>query len=314
MKRTVIVNPNSGSVSPEVLDALRTAFASDSDGDVQETESADDVATYTRQAVEAGADQIVIVGGDGTVGAMFHHAAELPQGPTFAVLPGGTGNDFARGLPIALDMQQAIETVLRGETCDIDRVRVDVGGDTVRRFVHMAIGGFDSRSREQLEARFKACWGIFGHVAAAAEGMATITVHETTAQFETLDGNTEEIKTDATAIVIANSRYMSAGVEIAPQAELDDGLVDVIICKAGTTAELAMLGSMIAAGAHADSELIEYRQARRVTIQTEPPMPFHIDDHFVTESAVTFTVEPQAVRITHDPALRQRFRKEPQGS
>jgi diacylglycerol kinase (ATP) len=108
-------------------------------------------------------------------------------------------------------------------------------------------------------------------------------------------------------IVVSNGRYVASGIPVAPQAVLDDGLLDVMIAPATTLPQLAMLVPAVLLGRHADSDLLLFRKVTRVEIECDPPMAFNVDGELMGEGTARFEVVPRALRMIVGPAEEGTF-------
>jgi diacylglycerol kinase (ATP) len=98
-------------------------------------------------------------------------------------------------------------------------------------------------------------------------------------------------------VTVANARYAAKGIPIAPDADPDDGLLDVVIVSAAALPELATLVPQILLGKHLDNELITYRRAKKVAIHSEPGMWFNVDGELVGNEPSMFEAVPQALKV-----------------
>lgn len=126
--------------------------------------------------------------------------------------------------------------------------------------------------------------------------MATLpelTAYETALEWE--DGSVERL--EALNVVVANGRTVGAGVRVAPEADPEDGLLDVVIVRPGSTLALAGLGARLAAGNVLGSDLVVHRRARRLALRSRPGMPFNADGDLLPPGDLRFTALPRALRF-----------------
>ena len=169
-----------------------------------------------REAVEAAqaGDVPVVMSGDGLIGQVGGALAGSPA--SLGVIPGGRGNDFARVVGIPDDVGQAVATLADGSPRP-----VDVGEVNGRRFLCIASCGFDSdANRIANESRIK------GRLVYAYAALRALLAWKPARFTLTLDGERTEFR--GYAVAAANSRAYGGGMFIAPDAELDDGLLDVV--------------------------------------------------------------------------------------
>lgn len=290
VKTCVILNPSAGSA--ETFQAVED-FSAEADTVVRQTQKSGDAQQFATQAIEQGAELVLAGGGDGTIGevvnGMFHHSRRVPLG----ILPLGTGNDFARALEMPLGISEAIQVIRQGVTRPVDLIRIHNNHQTLRYFVNVAVSGFTEDAKDRVEARFKNNWGLLGYVMAAMEALPEVTPYHVRL---TLD-NDEPREYDASIVVVANSRFMSGGMNIVPIATCDDGLCDVLIFTATSAMSLGLLAPFVLAGDHLDSDLVQHFRARSLTIEAEPRLPFHVDDEYLLHTKLDFEVLPGALEV-----------------
>ena len=178
-----------------------------------------------------------------------------------------------------------------GRTRAVDVVRVT--SDATRYFINVSAGGFSGLVDEKLTSEMKQAWGPLAYLRSAVEALPDLTDYHT---FITFDDETQhEIKTYN--IVVANARYVAGGIPIAPEAEIDDGLVDVLIVPLASVPQLALLVPKILLGQHMQDERIVVHRARKVRVDSRPKMWFNADGELVGNEPSTFEVLPKALTV-----------------
>lgn len=236
-------------------------------------------------AAASGADLVVAAGGDGTLG----EAAEGLAGGRAAlgVLPAGTGNDFARTLGIPRDPVAALGIIRRGE-----RRVVDLAMIGPRLFLNVAGVGFDAEVTRAYHAGRKYGSPALTYVIYALKTLYTFPPVEMA--FSTDEGS---FRQKALFAVLGNARYYAGGMAIAPRAELDDGLLDLMVAGDLTPAETLRALPGVFRGAHLDHPKCSYRRVRRVTIDAYRPVPVMADGEVIGTTPVTASVLPGALEV-----------------
>lgn len=242
-----------------------------------------------REAARAGAELIVSAGGDGTLNEVVNGIATEHCGTALGIVPLGTGNDFARTLGLPGDVETAVEIIRAGQTRDVDLVRVT--SDRVRYFLNVSSGGFSGVVDEKLTPEMKQTWGPLAYLRSAAAAFSELRGYTTTVALDDTPG----WETDLYNVVIANGRYVAGGVPIAPEAKIDDGLLDVVLIPERGPAELAIVAAQILLGRHLGSDAVIFRRAQKVAITSRPGMWFNVDGEMIGNEPAVFELLPKAL-------------------
>lgn len=293
MKTWVIINPNAGSV--EGMAELKASLEQLPGTEIRATEHEGHAEELARQAVEEGIDLVVAAGGDGTLNEVVNGLATDFDRAHLGLLPLGTGNDFARSINVPADLEQAVALLREGRRQRIDVARAILGGKS-RWFLNMAAGGFSGVVSEKA-TEAKELWGPLAYMRGALDALPELT----TFKASLLLNGAERLDLDTWNIVISNGRYVAAGIPVAPQAEVDDGLLEVMIVPATTIPNLALLVPQVLLGQHLKNDLILFRRVTRIEIESTPPMAFNVDGELVGEESAIFEVHPRALEMIVGP-------------
>ncbi|HXV53561.1 MAG TPA: diacylglycerol kinase family protein [Solirubrobacterales bacterium] len=238
------------------------------------------------EAAVAAADGMtpVVISGDGLIGQIG--GALAGTGATMGVIPGGRGNDFARVLGIPDDPAGAVAALAGGASREID-----VGEVNGRRFLCIASCGFDSdANRIANEARF-----IRGQLVYAYAALRALIAWKPATFTITLDGRRRDLV--GYSVAAANSRAYGGGMFIAPDAELDDGLLDVVTtAKVGKLRFLVNLPKVFS-GKHVENPEVSVSRAAEVLIEADRPFAVYADGEHLADLPATVRVLPRALRV-----------------
>jgi diacylglycerol kinase (ATP) len=287
-KTRIILNPTAGSVTD--LTAL-IAKLDPLAGDVKVTAKRGAAERYAREAVGDGFELIVAAGGDGTLNEVVNGVADKPGQAAIALLPLGTGNDFGRTLGIPPDVDSCLEMIRAGKTDAVDLVRVT--SDRVRYFVNVSAAGFSGMVNEKMTPEIKENWGPLAYVRGAAAALSDLRAYRTNISLD----NDECLSVSVYNVVIANGRYVAGGTQIAPEALIDDGLLDVILIPETSAGQLALLIPQILMGSHLSSESVVFRRAAKIGVNSRPGMWFNVDGELVGNEPAVFEVLPRALQF-----------------
>lgn len=280
----VIYNPTSGRGQGAILqkqaqERLGSAF------EFIPTRKAGDARALAAEAAKTH-KVVAALGGDGTVGDVARGIYGTDA--VLGILPTGTGNDFARNLGLKLDLNEACATLLGGVTR-----RVDVGLINDTPFINNCGTGFDAQVMHTMNTSIRFTRGP------AAFNLAIMKTLATYKPFAlTLEADGQELMNEKAYMVsVLNGPVYAAGMMAAPQAEMDDGLMDVMVIRALPKAQLVSLIVKVRAGTHTDHPAIRLFQTRKLTIKTIPPQPLNIDGDLSGLTPATITVQSRALRV-----------------
>jgi diacylglycerol kinase (ATP) len=285
----VILNPSAGSVAD--LDDVVTRIRRLRGVEIRLTNKPESAARSAKAALRKGCPLIVAAGGDGTLNEVINGIGENLGDAAVGLIPLGTGNDFARTIGVPADIEEAIDLLRAGDTRPVDLVRVT--SDEVRYFVNVSAGGFSGLVDEKLTAEMKKTWGPLAYLRSAAAALPELRAYETTLAFD----NAQSLRIELYNVVVANGRYVAGGTLIAPEASIDDGLLDIVLIPKRPAPELAMLAAQVAMGTHLSSDTIVFRRAAKVTVNSKPGMWFNVDGELVGNEPARFEILPRALRF-----------------
>ncbi len=290
----LIVNPYSGPAARRLPRAARLAFAtrvlqSSNLAHVRaiETHSASDGVDAARRAVADGVARVVVWGGDGTVNAV---AAELAGSATaLAIVPGGSGNGFARELGVPLRIEAALRFALEGSVRSID-----LGLVNGRPFVNVAGIGLDAAIAHRYDQTAGRRRGLRAYVRAC---VAEVGVHTPT-QVSIRVGDAVWFTGAAALVAVANGRQYGHRALIAPGAALDDGELDVVMVPDITRARALRHGWRLFTGTLPSVPGVRNTRGRELTVEAAAPSLLHRDGEVERViGPLHFTVRPRALHV-----------------
>ena len=289
MRTWIIVNPKAGSVDEQT--ALGETLGRLPDTEVHHTERAGHAEELARDAVRQGVEQVVAAGGDGTLNEVVNGLSEDFGRARLGLLPLGTGNDFARSIQVPDDLEGALAVLQAGRTRRVDVARATLRSGS-RYFINMSAGGFSGLVSEKADGA-KDLWGPLAYMRAAVEALPELRTFKAAIRLS----GAEELDLETYNLVVSNGRFVAGGIPAAPQAELDDGLLDLMIVPATTGPKLALLVPQVLLGRHLGSDLLIFRKATRIEIESDPPMAFNLDGELLDEAPSSFEVLPRALEV-----------------
>ncbi|OLC21758.1 MAG: hypothetical protein AUH33_01105 [Chloroflexi bacterium 13_1_40CM_68_21] len=282
-----IVNPRAGNGAGERV-ARRIAADFRKHGvrlDVVRTPAPDEAARLAREAAADGYRVIVAAGGDGTANEVANGI--VGSAAMLALYPIGSANDFAR----ALGYPRRTRDVPRFFR-EARRRAIDVGEVNGRVFVNAAGVGIDGHVAERVAATSRVAGQTLGYFVGALVGIAT---YRPRPMRVLVDG---ELRSGPfLTVVAANGTHFGSGMHVAPQASLDDGLLDVVL--AGDLSRWSSLSALakLYRGTHVDGRMIVMKQARVVEIELERPLAVELDGEVTRLSRLSIRVRPRALEV-----------------
>jgi diacylglycerol kinase (ATP) len=317
-KTVIIVNPKSaggtaGKRWPETADTIGRIFPFD-----EAMTTAPGVATVlTRRALAEGAERVIALGGDGTInevvnGFFDENGQPISTQAQFGIIPFGTGGDFRRTLNIPMDIAGAAKVIAAGQS-----KAVDVGKLTYtthkritasRMFINIAsfgVSGVVDRMVNESSKRF----GRLSFFIASTKATMSYKNQRVSMVFDDDESN-PTIATVST-VAVANGQYFGGAMQVAPNAEVDDGQFDVVCMGDFGIRDLLMSGSRLYKGTHLTMDKVSSRRARIVAAETVEPgsiVEIDLDGENVGTLPARFEMRAGVLQILvpsteRDPAL-----------
>jgi diacylglycerol kinase (ATP) len=301
----VIVNPQAGRghgarLSPLIREALDDLAA---DYELVHTQGPRDAIGIAQRAIEDGFDTVVAVGGDGTshevVNGIMAHANGAAVG-TLGFIPAGSGNDFAVMAGTPTDVRQACAQVIAGHTRLVDVGHLTIDGH-IERFFDNAVGiGFDGLVVMETR-RYRSLRGKALYVPVVLKTILS-TMQPFHATITTEAGTFE--RTVAMAVA-CNGPREGGGFYVAPDARMDDGLLDLTLVDWMSRLRMFSMVPRFLKGTHVGDARVSIRRARRIELRSGDPLHLHVDGEIVSGPAheVMIRVAPSALRVIAPASL-----------
>jgi len=307
----VIVNPASaggatGMAWPRLASDLRAHFGA---FNCAFTERAGDASVIAGREAGAGRSLIIACGGDGTISEVANGILESGADAELGILPSGTGGDLRRTLDIPERGADACAALSRGRSVRVDAGRVEfqdqAGGRARRYFLNVAscgMGGEVIRRVEENSAGWLASASRRVGGGRAAYALASL---QAAVSFDRpvlrlrLDGGAE-FRLAVTNLCVANARYFGGGMKIAPEAKLDDGLLDVVAVGDLDTLRILTNVYRLYLGTHLGMREVRHARARRIEVSADKPgehVLIEIDGELSGALPATFEIIPRALRV-----------------
>jgi diacylglycerol kinase (ATP) len=244
-----------------------------------------DLVRIAAESSRAAYDRVVVCGGDGTVNLAVRDF-ELTRG-TLALIPTGSGDDFARVCGIPRDIRGACDNVIDGQVRE-----VDVALANGLRYLGVAGLGFDSEVAEFANNRVGFLRGSAVYLYAILRVLPRFTPHAV--RIRTERGVRDE---QIMFAAVGNSSQYGGGIRITPEARLDDGLLDVCIVHRTTRGQLLKTLPKAYTGAHVKSPFVEMGRGPEFHFASERPLAVYADGEPLTQTPVSFAIARERLRV-----------------
>jgi lipid kinase YegS len=246
-----------------------------------------------RFAAEPGeADLLIAAGGDGTLNEVIHGLMDLSKAarPALGVVPLGTANDFATGCGIPRDPEEALALCLEGQA-----VPIDIGKANEHWFLNVASGGFGAEVTATTPPELKRLLGPAAYTVMGA--ILAMNVHHYHGKLILPD---REITGSGPVAIVGNGRQTGGGVQVAPRARIDDGLLDVLVVRQ-IPATALLTAARELQELSPDGEYISYSQTPWAEVYPEETIPVNLDGEPVRFSSVRYEAVTKAIRLVVPP-------------
>ena len=296
----VIVNPVSrggqtGRLWPEIEPKLRAVLGPLR---VEWTRARGDAERIASEGL-ATATRVIVAGGDGTASEVATGLLRdgAPARAAVGLLPLGTGSDLPRAIDGPRDFDRTLAAIASGRRRRIDAGRIGVtveGGRATRFFLNAATAGLSATVVEAIGRVAKRS----GHslVTYAAGGLAGLARWTSPSVRVTVDGRVEH---DGPLVFVAacNGRYFGGGMHVAPDAEPDDGLFDVVIVPGMARATLLRHAPRLYRGTHLAVPGVRLARGTRVELEAEAPVEAEADGEWLGRLSATIELIPGAIEL-----------------
>ncbi len=281
MRTLIVSNPATGRADSDSLVGIENEFGALGQVEHLRPGSRESFDKEVRDSVRP-RDLVVVAGGDGTLNCVVNALADTLDEYAFAVVPMGTGNDFARTLGIPEHPVAAARAIARGRETNVD-YGVASGGATERIFLNSCMGGFPIEVDKAIEGPIKKRFGPLafwiGGIKAAAD-------------FSTSDVNVSGARMEeCVAVGVGNGRSAGGGIEVWPDADPSDGVLDACAVSASNIAQALRVASKARSGEHVKQENVQVSRGTAISVDSDPALEFNVDGEVLgLETPATFSV------------------------
>jgi YegS/Rv2252/BmrU family lipid kinase len=294
-----LVNPASanGSTGRRWPDIVRRAAAAGVAGKAHVSERPGQVSELAARAAAEGAPVVVAVGGDGTVHEAVNGLLRSGSGRTeLAVLPRGTGGDFARTHRIPTDVDRALAVVRDGRPRRIDvgraRFRASDGSHAEAYFAQFAGAGISGAIAGRANASSKALGGRVSFIVATVAVFARWNSEDVTVQIDD-----EQWRGRMFEVLVTIGEHAAGGMRVTPGASPADELFDVLLIGDVSKADFVVTFPKIYRGRHLAHPKVDVVRGRRVSVEAATALPIALDGEQPGTTPAAFEIVPGALPV-----------------
>ena len=263
------------------------------DGDERLSERPGHLTELAREAASEG-KLIVVVGGDGTLNEVVNGI--VGTNAEVAVLPNGTGQDFGRSHDIPTRFDDAVAVALNGVAKEVDLGRASFvapdGTEATRVFANVGSAGMSGAVAARANAGSKALGGRATFYYSLVREFLAWENTDVTVSFE--GGHRRGPMHD---VIVANGRWHGGGMKLAPDAQPDDGLFDVVLIGDVTKLDFVTTSPKLYSGRHVGHPRVEVLRGAAVDVDAVVPLPLELDGEVAGTTPARYEVVPRALRV-----------------
>jgi diacylglycerol kinase (ATP) len=260
---------------------------------IVETNSADEFRNEVRRALGEGSATLIAMGGDGTLQLLVNEV--LGQDVEVGVIPAGCGNDFAAALGITKNVEKAVEIIVGGKTrmVDLVRVRNSSGLDVV--YLGGGGMGIDAEALRYANGRFAKWPGRLRYLASAIAALRGFRGVQVQAAFP--ESDLPQVAKRVLLAAVLNAPTLGGGLRVAPDARLDDGMLEVVMIGMLRKREvLALIPRLLITGELRSGRTVRMRSAK-IKLSAEKETSFQGDGELLGKTPVEIEVVHKALRV-----------------
>lgn len=283
----------------DIASSLQAIIAGQAGFDWASTEFPGHATTLAREAGEAGYDIVAALGGDGTVHEAVNGLMALPQDrrPLLAVVPIGSGNDFAHNVGIPIGHEQAMRRILEGTARPVDLGRISDNTGRTEYWDNTLGIGFDatvtlySYQITRLQGFTMYLWAVIQTI---------LRNHD--APHMQIQTDAETFEENVLMFTACNGPREGGGFLVAPEAKVDDGILHYAMIGNVSRAMMFRLIPEVMNGTHGRFRQVRLGTCRRAQLTIERPVTIHLDGEIFagftsTVTRVTIEVLPGALNV-----------------
>lgn len=267
-KILVIINPVAGKgatkdMIPKIKDLLKNHTM-----DIRISKCVGDATKIAKEEKENYTD-IISVGGDGTltevIDGLDNYMGRL------GIIPAGTGNDFARTISLPMTLEECVDIVIKGKTKKVDVPKVNNS-----HFINVASFGIDGGVIIDTDKIKEKIPGSTAYILSSLKNIIQFKPYKVMIEIDDL-----MLEREIVLAAVGNGKYFGGGMKVTPLAEIDDGLLDVVIARKTSKMKLIKLFGQLFKGSHLSDPIVEHYKCKKFSIASEKNIYINTDGNLI---------------------------------
>lgn len=261
------------------------------------TESPGHARELAREAAQKGHELVVSVGGDGTINEVVNglYEANALADATLGIISTGTGHDYIRTLGIPWSYPEACQLLINPQkrTVDVGVVEFCRDGNVEKRlFVNFSGIGFDAEVVKATTQNVKKLRSTASYLTGL---FRTLITYKNKGVSIAIDGESTDAK--VCTVLMCNGKYGGGGMLTAPNADLTDGLLDVLVIGDLSKPDLLWSLPRIYKGTHLTHPKVMLKKARQIELSAKEPMALQADGELIGQVPAKFYILPACLNV-----------------
>lgn len=293
MDHLFIINPVAGQGKPlKLIPEIKKIFSSRDDAfNIEITERPGHATDIVKRYTSKKKHRVYSIGGDGTLNEVLN--GMVNSGSSLAVIPAGSGNDFSRNLNITITSNRygydILNRTVNGKEEPVDIVKINN-----RYFINISSVGLDAEVANTTN-KLKSTGLFRGSFAYLAGIFATLLKYNSHILRVTIDGQTFE--KESLLLAVANGKYYGGGIQPAPDASINDGLLDVCFVKKMNVFRIIKLLPLYIKGKHGGLEEVSFYKGKKIEVSNNHEMALNIDGEISMVKQAVYEIIPKGINI-----------------
>jgi YegS/Rv2252/BmrU family lipid kinase len=293
LKYLFIVNPYAGKgKSNKAIPHIKRVFTNDDYFKIVKTEYSHHAEELAKEAVSNGFDIVFSVGGDGTLNEVANGIAG--SNVKLGLIPCGAGNDFIKSIDTAYNKSIALNELVKRQISSKTR-SVDIGTVNDKYFLNIASAGFDAAvviNREKFK-RFPILAGRLSYYISVFYTLIKCKKYD----FEIIIDNKLRLKDKYLLVTVSNGKYYGGGMTPTPDAEIDDGFLDLCLIKSMTRINIMKFFPKFIKGKHTEVKEVSFERCKHIEIKCKHIFPLNIDGETSISNHAIFDIKKKAIEV-----------------